>query len=77
MAGAQANGYAVRLRLVFDSPELAPLPWEFLYDEATNTFLANNTQTALSRYIDVPLQKRDLPNRYPTAENLGSHLQSH
>ncbi|MBD2603251.1 leucine-rich repeat domain-containing protein [Scytonema hofmannii FACHB-248] len=60
IAGAQANGYAVRLRLVFDSPELAALPWEFLYDEATNTFLANNTQTALSRYIDVPLQKRDL-----------------
>lgn len=60
MAGAQANGYAVRLRLVFDSPELAALPWEFLYDEATNTFLANNTQTALSRYIDIPLQKRDL-----------------
>ncbi len=60
MAGAQANGYAVRLRLVFDSPELAALPWEFLYDETTNTFLANNTQTALSRYIDVPLQKREL-----------------
>ncbi|MCV3214843.1 CHAT domain-containing protein [Plectonema radiosum NIES-515] len=60
MAGAQANGYAVRLRLVFESPELAALPWEFLYDEATNTFLANNTQTALSRYIDVPLQKREL-----------------
>ncbi|MBW4569993.1 MAG: leucine-rich repeat domain-containing protein [Tolypothrix carrinoi HA7290-LM1] len=60
MAGAQANGYAVRLRLVFDSPELAALPWEFLYDQATNTFLANNTQTALSRYIDVPLQKREL-----------------
>jgi CHAT domain-containing protein len=60
MAGAQADGYDVRLRLVFESPELAALPWEFLYDEATNTFLANNTQTALSRYIDIPLQKRDL-----------------
>ncbi|BAY07462.1 COR domain-containing protein [Calothrix sp. NIES-2098] len=60
IAGAQANDYEVRLRLVFDSPELAALPWEFLYDEATNTFLANNTQTVLSRYVDVPLQKRDL-----------------
>ncbi|WP_086688381.1 COR domain-containing protein, partial [Nostoc sp. T09] len=59
MAGAQANGYEVRLRLVFESPEIAALPWEFLYDEATNTFLANNTQTVLSRYVDVPLQKRD------------------
>lgn len=50
----------MRLRLVFESPELAKLPWEVLYDEGTNIFLANNTQTALSRYIDVPLQQRDL-----------------
>ena len=50
----------VRLRLVFDLPELAALPWEFLYDDRTNIFLANNTQTVLSRYIDVPLQKREL-----------------
>jgi CHAT domain-containing protein len=60
IAGAQAGGYDVRLRLVFESPETAALPWEFLYDEGTNIFLANNTQTVLSRYIDIPLQKRDL-----------------
>jgi hypothetical protein len=60
IAGAESSGCGVRLRLVFDSPELAALPWEFLYDEGTNTFLANNTQTVLSRYIDIPLQKRDL-----------------
>ncbi len=59
-AGAEANGGGVRLRLILESPELRALPWEFLYDESTNTFLANDTQTALSRYIDVPLQKRDL-----------------
>ncbi|MBD2204498.1 leucine-rich repeat domain-containing protein [Calothrix sp. FACHB-1219] len=60
IAGAHADGYEVRLRLVFESPELAALPWEFLYDEATNTFLGNNTQTVLSRYVDIPLQKRDI-----------------
>ena len=60
MAGGQANEYNVRLRLVFESPELATLPWEFLYDKQTNTFLANNTQTVLSRYIDIPLKPRDL-----------------
>lgn len=60
IAGANAHGDNVRLRLIFESPELAALPWEFLYDESTNTFLGNNTQTVLSRYIDVPLQKRDL-----------------
>ncbi len=60
MADAETSQCGVRLRLVFESPEVAKLPWEFLYEESTNTFLANNTQTALSRYIDVPLQKRDL-----------------
>ncbi len=60
IAGAQANNHNVRLRLIFESPQLATLPWEFLYDKQTNTFLGNNTQTVLSRYIDVPLQKREI-----------------
>ena len=60
IASAQGNQESVRLRLIFQSPELAALPWEFLYDEDTNIFLANNTETVLSRYIDVPLQKRDI-----------------
>ncbi len=60
IAGAQEKEYSVRLRLVFQSPQLAALPWEFLYYQGTNTFLANDKQTVLSRYVDVPLQKRDL-----------------
>ncbi len=60
IAAAQANQESVRLRLIFESPELASLPWEFLYDEDTNIFLGNNTETVVSRYIDVPLQKRDI-----------------
>ncbi|GAB1540027.1 hypothetical protein NUACC21_26960 [Scytonema sp. NUACC21] len=65
LAGAQAKGYSVRLRLIFQSPQLAALPWEFLYDEETNSFLGNNTQTVLSRYIDVPLQKRVIAAKLP------------
>lgn len=60
IAAAQGNQESVRLRLIFESAELAALPWEFLYDEDTNTFLGNNSETVLSRYIDVPLQKRDI-----------------
>ena len=60
IASAQAKKESVRLRLIFESPELASLPWEFLYDEDTNTFLGNNTQTVLSRYIDIPLKPREL-----------------
>ncbi len=60
IAGAASANCGVRLRLLFESPELSALPWEFLYYEGTNTFLTNDIQTALSRYIDIPLQKRDL-----------------
>ena len=60
VANAQANQENVRLRLIFESPELASLPWEFLYDEDINVFLGNNTETVVSRYIDVPLPKQDI-----------------
>ena len=60
IADAKANKQNIRLRLIFESPQLASLPWEFLYNEDTNTFLANNTETVLSRYIDIPLQKRHI-----------------
>ena len=59
-AGAENAGRGVRLRLIFESPQMAAIPWEFLYDESTNTFLANDPKTALSRYIDVPLKKHDI-----------------
>lgn len=53
-------GRGVRMRLIFEKPEIAALPWEFLYEESTNTFLANDPKTALSRYIDVPLRKQEI-----------------
>ena len=61
ISSAQANQYGVvHLRLRFESPELAALPWEFLYYEENNTFLAKDQKIVLSRYIDVPEQKRDI-----------------
>ena len=61
ISSVQANQYGVvHLRLRFESPELAALPWEFLFYEENNTFLANDEKVVLSRYIDVPEQKRDI-----------------
>lgn len=57
---AESAGRGVRLRLIFEEPQMAAIPWEFLYDESTNTFLANDPKTALSRYIDVPLRRQDI-----------------
>jgi hypothetical protein len=65
VAGAEAAGHGVRLRLTVEPPELSALPWEFLYDADTNTFLANSTQTVLSRYIPVPMARRDIRSASP------------
>ncbi len=43
----------IKLRLS-DVPELASLPWEFLYDQSLNRFLALSKETALVRYLDQP-----------------------
>lgn len=64
-AAAEAGGCGLRLRLIIEAPELAALPWELLYDGQTNTFLANSTQTALSRYIRVPQTRRAMGEASP------------
>ena len=46
-------GMRLRLRLA-DVPELAELPWEFLYDPRLNRFLAQSRHTPLVRYLDLP-----------------------
>ena len=50
---AQRIGMRLRLRLT-DTPELAELPWEFLYDPRLNRFLAQSRRTPLVRYLDLP-----------------------
>jgi CHASE2 domain-containing sensor protein len=49
--GRPAEG--VRLRLHIEAPELAALPWEFLYWPVRDTFLGTWIRTPLVRYLDV------------------------
>jgi len=42
----------VRVRLSIDPPEIAVLPWEFLYWPERNDFLAASIRTPLVRYVD-------------------------
>lgn len=52
---AQREQTKVRIKLrLSDVPELASLPWEFLYDKGLNRFLALSKETALVRYLDQP-----------------------
>jgi hypothetical protein len=54
------RGLRIRLRLT-EAPELADLPWEFLYDAAQNHFLTTSTETPVVRFLDLP--QRIIPLR--------------
>jgi hypothetical protein len=49
----QGAGLRIRLRLA-DAPELADLPWEYLYNPSLNRFLSLSVETPLVRYLDLP-----------------------
>jgi YVTN family beta-propeller protein len=63
-AESRDAGLRVRLRLT-DSPELADLPWEYLYDRDARRFLALSEWTPLVRYLDLPGRIRPLPVQPP------------
>lgn len=54
LAGAQASDERLRIRLnLTDAPDLAPLPWEYLYDQSLDRFLALAHEISLVRYLDL------------------------
>ena len=55
---AEQQGTPVRLRLRVQPPELAALPWEFLYDPGGDDYLC--LTAPLVRYLDVPQPRRPL-----------------
>jgi hypothetical protein len=66
LGDAAANGMGLRLRLrLSDTPELAELPWEYLYDRTRNRFLALYNRTPLVRFLEVPDPPRALLVRPP------------
>src|SRR3954452_5761305 len=58
-AADQDAGLRIRLRLK-DTPELADIPWEYLYYPALNRFLALSSETPLVRYLELPTRVRQL-----------------
>jgi hypothetical protein len=58
-AAAMDSGLRLRLRLS-DVPELAELPWEFLYDKSRNRFVCLSDRTPLVRFLEVPDPPRPL-----------------
>jgi|GEM_PF-648289 len=53
-------GLRIRLRLT-DAPELAALPWEYLFDPSRDQFLALVDELSIVRYLDLPEPEPVLP----------------
>ncbi len=53
---AQREGKGLRMRLRFETPELARLPWEYLYDpDLKRDFLGLSKETPVVRHLEVEL----------------------
>jgi hypothetical protein len=51
---ARTQNAGLRLKLRFTAPELAALPWEYLYDASRGDYLTLSLATPLVRYISLP-----------------------
>lgn len=49
----QEAGLRIRLRLT-DAPDLADLPWEYLFNPKLNRFFSLSTKSPIVRYLDLP-----------------------
>jgi len=51
---AAGQGKGLRLKLRIQSPELAALPWEFLYDPRQAEYVCLSRNTPVVRYLELP-----------------------
>lgn len=56
----QQAGKGLRLKLRIQDAHLAALPWEFLYDQRFDHYLALSQRTPLLRYLELPRPLRPL-----------------
>jgi hypothetical protein len=50
---ASTQGKGVRIKLRFQPPELAALPWEFLYDPRKHEYVCLSRNTPIIRYLEI------------------------
>lgn len=52
-ARAESEHRGIRLKLRFGAPELAQLPWEYLFDQDRDLYLALSSSTPIVRYVEA------------------------
>lgn len=62
---ARQREMGLRLKLRVSAPELAALPWEYLFDPGRADYLTLSTSTPLVRYIPLPQAMDPLAVRLP------------
>jgi hypothetical protein len=63
---ARAGDHGLRIRLhLGDTPELADLPWEYLWQPQRREFLALSNETPVVRYFDLPETVKPLAVKPP------------
>lgn len=67
---AQEKGKGLRVRLRIEAPDLATLPWEYLFDESDGDFIALSKRTPVTRYLEVA-RPPPKPTREPRIRILG------
>jgi tetratricopeptide (TPR) repeat protein len=65
MAQQETGSSGVRLRLSIQAPELATLPWEFLYDSRQNEYVCLSRSTPLVRYLPLAQPAQPLAIKPP------------
>ena len=62
---ASRDSKGLRLRLRLNAPELATVPWEFLYDDHSNQHVSLTRQTPISRYLEIAEPQQSLTVKPP------------
>lgn len=62
---ALQHGKGLRLRLHIEPPELAMVPWEYLYDARQGDYVCLSRYTPIIRYLDLPQPIQTLKARLP------------
>jgi len=70
VGAAREQDKGLRLKMRIQPPELAALPWEFLYDSRQREYVCLSRYTPLVRYLEVP-QPISPPNVTPPLRILG------
>lgn len=58
-ADIKKGGLRLRIRLN-DTPALASLPWEYLYNTSLNCFFSHSIETPIVRYLELPVRIQPL-----------------